>query len=106
MTALQDLLVQTYSGKVVAFSEEEVGTYQPTAPASSSPLKKLSSQLSKVCPPVILSAHHNLQHMQFQQMNMSGQCIVHLWSCQVVAVLAKQLSDVPFLCQSSITHVQ
>lgn len=47
--------MQTYSGKVVAFSEEEVGSYQPTAPAPSSPLKRLSSQLSKVG----LAATHN-----------------------------------------------
>ena len=43
----QDVLVQTYSGKVVAFSEEEVGSYQPSS-APSSPLKRLTTQFSKV----------------------------------------------------------
>ena len=44
---MQDVLVQTYSGKVVAFSEEEVGSYQPSS-APASPLKRLTTQFSKV----------------------------------------------------------
>lgn len=45
---MQDLLVQTYSGKVMAFSEEEVGVYQGSRSTPTSPLKRLTSQLSKV----------------------------------------------------------
>ncbi|DBB10076.1 hypothetical protein WJX82_004052 [Trebouxia sp. C0006] len=43
---VQDVLVQTYSGKVVAFSEEEVGSFQPSS-APASPLKRLTTQFSK-----------------------------------------------------------
>lgn len=39
--------MQTYSGKVVAFSEEEVGSFQPSS-APASPLKRLTTQFSKV----------------------------------------------------------
>ena len=45
---MQDLLVQTYSGKVVAFSEEEVGVYQGSRSTPTSPLRRLTSQFSKV----------------------------------------------------------
>ena len=55
---MQDVLVQTYSGKVVAFSEEEVGSYQPSS-APASPLKRLTTQFSKVheSPPPATTLH-------------------------------------------------
>ena len=53
----QDVLVQTYSGKVVAFSEEEVGSYQPSS-APASPLKRLTTQFSKVHESLPPAVHH------------------------------------------------
>ncbi|KAL3157729.1 hypothetical protein ABBQ32_012156 [Trebouxia sp. C0010 RCD-2024] len=44
---VQDLLVQTYSGKVVAFTEEEGGVYQGSRSTPISPLRRLTSQFSK-----------------------------------------------------------
>ena len=107
MTALQDLLVQTYSGKVVAFSEEEVGTYQPTAPASSSPLKKLSSQLSKVCPLVIypectpqVAAHALSAHQNVRSKHCASEILPSCCSASQAAL------GVPTLCQTSIACAQ
>lgn len=51
---MQDLLVQTYSGKVVAFTEEEGGVYQGSRSTPISPLRRLTSQFSKVGPPLLV----------------------------------------------------
>lgn len=53
--------MQTFSGKVVAFSEEEMGSYQPSS-APSSPLKRLTSQFSKVSLQVVRSYTHTSSH--------------------------------------------
>lgn len=55
--------MQTYSGKVMAFSEEEVGVYQGARSTPTSPLKRLTSQLSKVRDQSLTSHSHTTHRL-------------------------------------------